>query len=550
MSQPRRSSRSGNRYAQSGSANVPAWERPGANSGAPRDVSYNNLPLFAQYLNPSQGFNYNPHAYIPHNRPPPPAAQDAQLMNNSLPYFPQPSYPLSPYLNSPYHSSSAYVNRSSLVPANALPIRSVPVNNTTSTRSRPYSTQSPSPVKQPVAPTPVEGYLTQASLQPEPSQTQQPLLVILDMNGTLIYRKRRTFPPKFTKRPGLDPFLRYLFKNFKVMIWTSSQPQTVTDVLDRLLPPEMKKQLVGVWSRKDLDLTPKQYKEKVQVYKRLDKVWMDETIQSQYPRSAANNDTIKLKKRKKKIKLPQILGERNQVWDQTNTVLVDDSKLKAAGQPHNIIEIPEFTNDPSVDEIKNLTTVMRQLDILSRQKDVSRKLREWNQRKPGPPNVSSKIDAFWEKELVLSSFDIHALDSPASSPQGEEDIPEDVDAPFLNVEQLISAARKSLHTSNNRQTNDIVATAGLRPGKFSAQEPKGLTGDKPKLSKGQKRAAKRAAARLRAESTIENNAATVLPLDSSTSAPDELDGRATAMSMASGSDISTNGGVALPVDQQ
>ncbi|KAF3483683.1 NIF domain-containing protein [Arthroderma uncinatum] len=434
------------------------------------------------------------------------------------------------------------------------------------TLPRPYSTQaqrSPSPVRQPVAPIPVEGYLAQASLQPEPSQVQQPLLVILDMNGTLIYRKRRTFPPRFTKRPGLDPFLRYLFDNFKVMIWTSSQPQTVTDVLDKLLPPEMKKQLVGVWSRKDLDLTPKQYKEKVQVYKRLDKVWRDENIQSQYPRLPANDNTqyIIPRKKKKSIKLPRILGEGGQVWDQTNTILVDDSRLKAAGQPHNIIEIPEFTNDPNVDEIKNLTTVMRQLDILSRQKDVSRKLREWNQRRPDASNDSSRIDTFWEKELVLSSFDIHALES--TTPPEETDTPatkapEATDYPFLNVEQLVSAARKSLnkdlHISKNGQSDEHRATADSRPRKPSTQEPKESGDAKPKLTKGQKRAAKRAAARLRAEGATGINITTDLSQSTRTGHRsagflDDFGCSATATGISSGSDISTSGGVALPVSK-
>ncbi|KAM5433242.1 hypothetical protein McanMca71_004059 [Microsporum canis] len=435
----------------------------------------------------------------------------------------------------------------------ANPTQHAPINNAVPAHAEQESTgvkKSPSPVPQPVAPTPVEEYLAQANLQPETANIQQPLLVILDMNGTLIYRKRRTFPPKFTKRPGLDPFLRYLFDNFKVMIWTSSQPQTVTDVLDKLLSKQMKKQLVGVWSRRDLDLTARQYREKVQVYKRLDKVWENAHVQSQYPRLTAKTN-IKSKKGKKK-KLPQILGEEGQVWDQTNTILVDDSRLKAAAQPHNIIEIPEFTDDPDVDEVKNLTIVMRQLDILSRHKDVSRKLREWNQRILDEAGDITQIDAFWEQELVLSSLDVHALES---APLREEDTTARPETPpFLSVEQLINAARKSLETDSNsaknKQLDQSMDAAGPTLTRASVHGPKELKDDKPKLTKGQKRAAKRVAAKLRAaESATRADPSTVLPL---TDLPEmqalrHLEQNDMGNDTGSESDTSIGGGVALPM---
>ncbi|KAJ5566872.1 hypothetical protein N7535_006178 [Penicillium sp. DV-2018c] len=47
------------------------------------------------------------------------------------------------------------------------------------------------PVK---VPTPTKQYTKQASLKPEPCE-KRPLLIILDLNGTLIFRKMRKFPP-------------------------------------------------------------------------------------------------------------------------------------------------------------------------------------------------------------------------------------------------------------------------------------------------------------------------------------------------------------------
>ncbi|EZF28995.1 FCP1 homology domain-containing protein [Trichophyton mentagrophytes] len=464
------------------------------NPGAFISRAYTSSSQIPQHSSSSQAFG--PHPYVQASINEPLELLPRTVYRNESPsYIHWPSHPPQPYNIFAHNSLSAYSSRISHMPTNMDPARQVATNNLTPICSRPYSTKaqrSPTSDIQPVAPTPTEGYMAQAELQPESSQTQQPLLVVLDMNGTLIYRRRRTFPPQFTKRPGIDTFLRYLFDNFKVMIWTSSQPHTVNEVLDKLLCPAMKKQLAGVWSRKDLDLTSKQYKEKVQVYKRLDKVWGDAHIQSQYPKQATQN--IKPRKKSNKVKLPRILGGDTQIWDQTNTVLIDDSKLKAAAQPHNIIEIPEFTNDRKVDEIKNLNTVIRQLDILSRQKDVSRKLREWNQKRPEGENDSIDVDAFWEKELMHSSLDINTLEFSTSQEKAtittttkttkNTKVPQS-----LTIEQLISAAKKS-HAAINQQ-NDNPTKKG------ASEESKHLNDGKPKLTKGQKRAATRRRAKLK-----------------------------------------------------
>ncbi|EFE36623.1 NIF domain protein [Trichophyton benhamiae CBS 112371] len=465
-----------------------------ANPGTFISWAYTNSSQIPRPLSSSQAFD--PHSYAQASTNEPLELLPRTVYNNNdSSYLHQPSPTPQPYNIFAHHSLSAYSSRISHMPTNMGPAGQVATNNLIPIRSRPYSTRaqrSPTPDIQPVAPIPKEEYIAQAKLRPESSQMQQPLLVVLDMNGTLIYRRRRTFPPQFTKRPGLDTFLRYLFDNFKVMIWTSSQPHTVNEVLDKLLCPAMKKQLVGVWSRKDLDLTSKQYKERVQVYKRLDKVWGDAHIQSQYPNQVTQN--TKPRKKSNKVKLPRILGEDTQVWDQTNTVLIDDSKLKAAAQPHNIIEIPEFTNDRKVDEIKNLNTVIRQLDILSRQKDVSRKLREWNQKRPEGECDSIDVDAFWEKELMHSSLDINTLEFSTSQEKATitttTKTTKNIKAPqSLTIEQLISAAKKS-HAAINQQ-KDNPTTEGTSEGS------KHLDDGKPKRTKGQKRAATRRRAKLK-----------------------------------------------------
>lgn len=77
--------------------------------------------------------------------------------------------------------------------------------------------------------------------------------------------------------------------------------------------------LLGEWGRDTLDLTSAQYKQHVQIYKCLDRIWGDEKIQKSHPEF-----------------------ERGERFHQHNTVLIDDSKLKASAHPFNHVEVPEF----------------------------------------------------------------------------------------------------------------------------------------------------------------------------------------------------------------
>lgn len=258
----------------------------------------------------------------------------------------------------------------------------------TGKRSTPDVQRQRSPTPPVKVPLPTLQYTNQASLKPEKTE-KRPLLVILDLNGTLIYRKVRKFPPKFARRTGLDHFLAMLVKNYKVMIWSSSQPPTVNAVCEQIFPGPMHDALVARWGRDKFGLTAGQYNKKLQVYKELHKVWAEANIQGAFPgnehlknppgESSSDNPSRKNRKQKlrdaKAAKLPA--GHR---WDQTNTILIDDSKLKASSEPYNILEIPEFANDPSIDETKLFTKVLNRLDYLAHHDDVSKVLRVWNER--------------------------------------------------------------------------------------------------------------------------------------------------------------------------
>ncbi|KAL2828259.1 NLI interacting factor-like phosphatase-domain-containing protein [Aspergillus cavernicola] len=224
-------------------------------------------------------------------------------------------------------------------------------------------------LKAPRPPSATEKYLDQSSLPPKPTPSPQPLLVILDLNGTLIYRKTRKFPPSFARRAGLDEFLKILVEKYKVMIWSSSTPATVDAVCLKLFPETNRKEIVAEWGRDHLGLSKSEYNSKIQVYKTLETVWSNKQIQASYPKGP--NPPHRTSKRAR----PR--------WDQTNTILIDDSKVKALSEPFNLIEIPEFTNAPGVDESAIFPKVLQRLDILAKCDDVSKMLQSWDSAASG-----------------------------------------------------------------------------------------------------------------------------------------------------------------------
>ncbi|KAK4941654.1 hypothetical protein LTR66_014779 [Elasticomyces elasticus] len=229
------------------------------------------------------------------------------------------------------------------------------------------TTRSPTP------PSATELYKAQAQLPPQVRDQPQKLLVILDLNGTLLYRSKSN-TTTFHMRPGVGLFLEYLFKNHVVMVYTSAVPQNCGLMVDKFLHPHMRKKLAAVWARDRLDLTKAQYSGKVQVYKKLSKVWADASIQAK-----------------------ALQGER---WSQANTVLIDDSQLKGLSEPHNLVQVPEYTKHdaPKSPQDKEKTTIqlqiMKQLEMkleeLKWQVDVTTLIRAWQNGEREVPRVEGQ----------------------------------------------------------------------------------------------------------------------------------------------------------------
>jgi hypothetical protein len=190
-------------------------------------------------------------------------------------------------------------------------------------------------------PTPTKKYLEQALSPPRVRSTEaMPLLIILDLNGTLVHRNKRTTSIK--SRPHVKEFLNLILEHHYVMIWSSAKPENVNKMVTTFLDPPQRELLVLEWARDNLGLTKAQMNEKVQVYKQLSWVWNSPAAYQKYP---------------------------NCRWNQSNTVLIDDSILKASAEPFNLVQVPEWSGSQEGNNV--LGQVAGYLDWLSWHEDVS-----------------------------------------------------------------------------------------------------------------------------------------------------------------------------------
>lgn len=182
------------------------------------------------------------------------------------------------------------------------------------------------------------------------------------------------------------------------MIWTTSKPTTVRTILPVALKGRVRRKLCEVLDRSSFNLNRVQYFSKTQVYKELDRIWNDKTLQRK-----REEQTKTVRK-----KLPQTKIIRGW-WNQSNTILIDDSWQKAAKQPYNLLEVPAFTDSNAGDEV-TLRMVLRQLRVLSWYDDVSCKIREWIELRnktfsPKPDGTpwtlnQDDYDWFWDRVVM------------------------------------------------------------------------------------------------------------------------------------------------------
>ena len=146
-------------------------------------------------------------------------------------------------------------------------------------------------------------------------------LIVLDLNGLLIFRVFDREKTKFEKhlevstkvnefhvwkRPHLDDFLDWLLDHFSVGVWSSAMHKNVDALIEWTFGPERRKRLVFEW---DQSKCPKEehpvHKHKPLFLKPLSLVW------ESFPE-----------------------------WNESNTLLVDDSPLKAKRNPEHLLFSP------------------------------------------------------------------------------------------------------------------------------------------------------------------------------------------------------------------
>ncbi|KAM0343296.1 hypothetical protein ACHAPU_008746 [Fusarium lateritium] len=211
-------------------------------------------------------------------------------------------------------------------------------------------------------PNPTAQYLAQAKLDPERLAKPRRVLIVMDLNGTLLHRPNKRRPFHFTERPHATTFLSYLLETFHVAIWSSARPENVNKMVEQLLTPEQVGQCLVVWGRDSFGLSGEDYNSKVQVYKRLTTIWTNPRVMAAHPQA-----------------------HKGGLWDQTNTILVDDSFEKGRSEPFNMLTLPEFTGLPK--ETPNvLPQVHDYINELAHQADISRFVRQ-SPFKPDPDYI-------------------------------------------------------------------------------------------------------------------------------------------------------------------
>lgn len=168
----------------------------------------------------------------------------------------------------------------------------------------------------------------------------QRLLLILDLNGVLIFRPSgKGKPQSFRTRPGLQDFLDYCFTNHRVMVWTSTRKANADAIVAKLFSPEQRQSLLAIWTREDFRLSQADFNARTQVFKRLSWVWEHPVLN---PAEA---------------------------WDASNTLLLDDSVLKAAAEPWNLVHVPEWEGKDLQDA--HLLRVVQKVERLAMTNNVA-----------------------------------------------------------------------------------------------------------------------------------------------------------------------------------
>ncbi|KAJ1657238.1 hypothetical protein IWQ61_003323 [Dispira simplex] len=216
-----------------------------------------------------------------------------------------------------------------------------------------------------------------------------PLLIICDLNGTLLRRHMDVITP----RPHLGEFMTLLLDNFHVMVWSSAVEQNVSRMVDRVFG-RRREQLVGVWDRRECRYIT-DGRHRFQTEKELTRVWYKSAQENAAPKrgklSRINDNGrpfggIDAPLRPVRSVLRKRGAGKGKVitWKQTNTIIIDDSPDKVGEFIANHIQVSDFERHFNRDEnelellLQYFLSVLPQLQKCSREPnfDVTKVLAE------------------------------------------------------------------------------------------------------------------------------------------------------------------------------
>ncbi|KAI9491764.1 HAD-like domain-containing protein [Zychaea mexicana] len=234
-------------------------------------------------------------------------------------------------------------------------------------------------------------------------------LLILDLNGTLA--SRTTNRRSMYVRPYQDKFLDYIFRHFKVMVWSSAQPHSVNSMC-RLFGSYVD-DLLLTWDRRYFNLSTGDYNRKTVTLKDLEVVWR-----------ALGQDT----------------------YDASNTILVDDSPAKAILQPYNSIHLKEFDHtSPTFRKYgeAELLHVVRYLEQVRIQSNVCSFMREQPFVSPDPSQDKENEFRVYHYVFDQEGRRLHSFE-PKEPEAGEAEVgnesdDDDIDVVVAQLEQKLKS---------------------------------------------------------------------------------------------------------------
>ncbi|KAH9849168.1 hypothetical protein C2E23DRAFT_737980 [Lenzites betulinus] len=219
----------------------------------------------------------------------------------------------------------------------------------------------------------------------EPSASRK--LLVLDLNGTLLHRSPHNPRPKARNqlpqedrprdghgnwlprlrpvhpRPYMRAFRSYLFAPetrswLDVMVWSSAQPHSVGDMVDRCFGEDQDKML-AIWARDTLGLSNDHYHRKVQTVKDLAKPWSFLSQPTTHIPSSPHSSIASTPRTSPEPSSPSRPSDESvldtpQTHSALTTLLLDDSPRKAELQPYNHVCIGEYSGEKRAKDLESL----------------------------------------------------------------------------------------------------------------------------------------------------------------------------------------------------